>query len=93
MTTTSPIRELKAFAAGRSDVQAVLQRVGRGTFDLVVVDGEGNWTRAVFEREDEASAAAAELGAPVAEGWTEDLARRMNRRDHWNEPGGQKRAL
>ncbi len=93
MTAPPPIRELKAFTAGRTDVQAVLQRAGRATFDLVLVDGEGNWTRAVFEGEEGALAAAAELGTPVAEGWTEDLARRMNRRDHWNEPGGQKRAL
>ncbi len=75
MTAPPPIRELKAFTEGRTDVQAVLQRAGRATFDLGAL------------------AAAAELGTPVAEGWTEDLARRMNRRDHWNEPGGQKRAL
>jgi hypothetical protein len=30
----------------------------------------------------------------VHDGWDdESIAKRMNRRDHWNEPGGQRRAL
>jgi len=40
MTAPPPIRELKAFTEGRTDVQAVLQRAGRATFDLVLVDGD-----------------------------------------------------
>ena len=85
--------ELREFVLLRPDVEAVVQRCGLDTYDLLLIDLNGNWTRAVFEGEEGALAAAAELGTPVAEGWTEDLARRMNRRDHWNEPGGQKRAL
>jgi len=93
VTTKTAIRDLRVFVTGRTDVRAVLQRVGRGTFDLVLVDGEGNWTRSVFDSAEEAKRAAADLAVPVSDGWTEDLARRMNRRDHWNAPGGQKRAL
>ena len=37
--------ELRRFAQLRSDVEAVLQRCGLGTYDLVLTDALGNWTR------------------------------------------------
>jgi hypothetical protein len=87
------ISDLRTFVALRTDVEAVLQRCGLGTFDLVLVDPAGNWRRRVFLSEEAAAAAAEALGVPVHRGWNERMARRMNRRDHWNEPGGQRRAL
>jgi hypothetical protein len=86
-------KEAQAFVAGRRDVEAVVQRIGAATFDLILVDAEGNWDRWVFESADAATAAAEALGAPAHDGWTDELARRMNRRDHWNTPGGRRRAL
>jgi hypothetical protein len=84
---------LREFAKLRPEVEAVLQRVGRATWDLVLVDVEGNWVRDVFETEAEASAVCAELGIRLHRGWDDPrLARRMNGRDHWNAPGGQRRA-
>jgi hypothetical protein len=78
----------------RQDVEAVLQRCGLDTFDLVFIDVDGNWTRAVFPSEEEAEAAAGQLGVPLHHGWDDErMTRRMNRRDHWNEQGGQRRAL
>jgi hypothetical protein len=85
--------ELRRFVQLRPDVEAVLQRCGRETFDLVLIDLEGNWTRWVFTSDRAARDAAADLGVPLHEGWDDRMARRMNSRDHWNEPGGQRRAL
>lgn len=92
MSATVP-RDLGAFAASHDGVVAVLQRVGRDTWDLVLVDESGNWNRAVFDSDARARAAAEGLGLPVVDGWDEQTARRMNLRDHWGEPGGQRRAL
>ena len=86
--------ELRQFAMVQPEVEAVLQRCGRDTFDLVLIDVDGNWTRGVFVSREEAEAAAKQMDIPVHDGWDDDrMAKRMNRRDHWNEPGGQRRAL
>ena len=85
--------ELRRFAQLRQDVEAVLQRCGRETFDLLLIDLEGNWTRWVFTSQEQARAVAADLEVPLHDGWDDRMAKRMNRRDHWNEPGGQRRAL
>jgi hypothetical protein len=77
----------------RSDVEAVLQRCGRDTWDLVLIDVDGSWTRWVFVSREAAEAAAEDLGVPLHEGWDARMTQRMNRRDHWGEPGGQRRAL
>ena len=77
----------------RQDVEAVLQRCGLNTFDLLLIDLDGNWTRWVFPSREAAEEAAVDLGIPLHDGWDERMVQRMNRRDHWNEPGGQKRAL
>ena len=87
-------RKLRRFAEGREGLDAVIQRIGRDTWDLVVVDAEGNWTREVATSKEACVAAAEAVGATVHDGWDdESLAKRMNRRDHWNQPGGQRRAL
>ena len=85
--------DLRRFAMLRSDVEAVLQRCGRQTFDLLLIDARGNWTRGVFTSDDAARAVAESLEVPLHEGWDDRMAKRMNKRDHWNEPGGQRRAL
>lgn len=78
----------------RSDVEGVLQRCGKDTWDLILIDVDGNWTRWVFVSKEEAEAACRDLGIPVHEDWDDPrMGKRMNRRDHWNEPGGQQRAL
>jgi hypothetical protein len=87
-------RELRGFAKLRRGVEAVVQRCGRETFDLLLVDVEGNWTLTVVASEEEARAMCRDLGVRFHVGWDDPrLARRMNRRDHWGEPGGQRRAL
>ena len=87
-------RELRRFAMLRREVEGVLQRCGLNTWDLILVDVEGNWTRWVFVSREQAEAACRELGVPLHHGWEDPrMARRMNRRDHWGEPGGQRRAL
>jgi hypothetical protein len=87
--------ELSTFVRLRYDVEAVLQRCGRETYDLLLIDVDGNWTRWVFTSEEAAEAVAGDLGVPLHHGWEEDdrMAKRMNKRDHWNVPGGQRLGL
>ncbi len=86
--------ELRRFALFHRDVEAVLQRCGKDTFDLLLVDLDGNWTRWVFPSPEAAESVAGDLQIPLHHGWDDDrMAKRMNKRDHWNEPGGQRRAL
>lgn len=85
--------DLVNFTKLRTGVEAVLQRIGRETYDLIVADPDGNWTRAVFPSEEAARHAAEYLEIPLHDGWDERTSQRLNRRDHWGEPGGQKRAI
>ena len=71
-----------------------MHRIGVDTWDCVLIDPDGNWTRDVFPSKEIAAAVCADLEVPVHEGWEDPrMARRMSRRDHWGEPGGQRRAL
>jgi hypothetical protein len=86
--------DFRRFAMLGEDVEALIQRCGLNTVDCLLIDVEGNWTRAVFPSKEAAEEACRELQVPVHDGWDDPrLARRMNRRDHWGEPGGQRRAL
>ncbi len=86
--------DFRTFAMLGEDVEAVIQRSGKATFDCILIDLEGNWTRAVFPSQEEAEEACRDLGVRYQIGWSDArMARRMNLRDHWGEPGGQRRAL
>ena len=93
MATVRAPSELRKFAMLRQDVEAVLQRCGLDTFDLILVDLEGNWTRWVFPSKEAAEAVVQGLEVPLHEGWDARMLRRVNKRDNWNKPGGQRRAL
>jgi hypothetical protein len=85
---------LRDFVMLRPEVEAVLQHVGLRTWDLVLIDATGLWVRDEFESEESAEATCRELGIRVHRGWDDQrLERRMNARDHWNSPDGQRRAL
>jgi hypothetical protein len=76
------------------EAEGVLQHVGLRTWDLIVVDVDGTWVRDVVSSPERGEAVCRDLGIRVHVGWGEArLARRMNRRDHWGRPGGQRRAL
>jgi hypothetical protein len=86
--------DFREFAVLHEDVEAVIQRCGLNTVDCVLIDVDGNWTRGVFPSKEVAEEACRGLQVRVHEDWEDSrLARRMNRRDHWGEPGGQRRAL
>ena len=86
--------DFRDFARLSLDVEAVIQRSGLNTWDCVLIDVEGNWTRAVFLTKEDAEAACSELEVRTHDGWDDArLSRRMNRRDHWGRPGGQRRAV
>jgi hypothetical protein len=87
-------RELRSFATLHREVEAVLQRCGRSTFDLLLVDVDGSWTRDVVASAEEGRAVAVDLGVRLHEAWDDPrLVRRMNGRDDWSDPGGTRRAL
>jgi hypothetical protein len=86
--------DFRQFAIVGEDVEAVIQRSGLNTFDCVLIDVHGNWTRAVFPSQEVAEEACRDLEIRVHHDWEDPrLALRMNRRDHWGDPGGQRRAL
>lgn len=93
MSRRAPGR-LYDFAKLHPEVEAVLQHVGRETWDLLLIDVDGTWVRDEFRTREEAEAACGDLGIPLHRDWDDPrLARRMNARDHWGTPGGQRRAL
>jgi hypothetical protein len=93
MAATVPA-EVRRFAMLHEDVEAVIQRCGLNTWDCLLVDVEGDWTRAVFPSAEVAEEACRDLEVPFHRGWGDPrMARRMARRDHWGRPGGQRRAL
>jgi hypothetical protein len=93
MTARAP-NGLRDFAKLHREVEGVLQHVGLRTWDLVLVDLNGLWVRDEFASEGDAEAACRELGIRMHRGWDDPrMARRMNARDHWNTPDGQRRAL
>jgi hypothetical protein len=84
---------LRRFASLRPEVEAVIQHVGRDTWDLLLIDVTGLWVREEYATREEASEACARLGVRVHDGWDDPrLAQRMNARDHWNSRDGQRRA-
>ena len=85
---------LRDFVKLRPEVEAVVQHVGLGTWDLVLIDVTGLWVRDEFETEELAEAVCLELGIRLHRGWDDArLVRRMAARDHWNTTDGQRRAL
>jgi hypothetical protein len=93
MPTRAP-NALREFVKLRPEVEGVVQRVGLETWDLLLVDVTGLWVRDEFESAEAAEAAARELGIRVHRGWDDPrIVRRMNARDHWGSPEGQRRAL
>jgi hypothetical protein len=86
--------ELRRFVQLRSDVEAIVQRCGRETFDLLLVDLDGVWTRWVFTSQEKAEAVVDSLGVPLHHGWDDErMARRLNKNDPWNTSLGTRRAL
>ena len=53
MTMAGFPKDLRRFLDGRADVEAVVQRVGHQTYDVVFVDGAGEWTHWVVESTDD----------------------------------------
>ena len=84
---------LREFASLRPEVEGVVQHVGLATWDLLLVDVTGLWVREEFPTREAAEEACLAMGIRAHDGWDEPrLSRRMNRRDHWNTPDGQRRA-
>ncbi|HEY7400446.1 MAG TPA: hypothetical protein VH989_06070 [Actinomycetota bacterium] len=85
---------LREFVKLHRQVEAIVQHVGLATWDLFAIDVAGNWTREEFSSKEDAEAACAWLGIRAHDGWDEPrLVRRLNGRDHWSTPDGQRRAL
>ena len=92
--TARPAGRLVDFVKLRPEVEAVLQHVGRQTWDLLLVAVDGTWTREVYPSGEAAEEACRALGVRLHHGWDDPrMARRMSARDHWSTPDGQRRAL
>ena len=85
---------LRGFVKLHTEVEAVIQHVGLETWDLLAIDLHGDWTREEFPTREDAEAACRWLGIRAHHGWDDPrITRRIRVRDHWNVPGGQRRAL
>lgn len=85
---------LAEFVKLHPQVEGVIHHVGLRTWDLLLVDVSGLWERDEFPTREGAESACRALRIPCHEGWDDSrIARRVNARDHWNAPGGQRRAL
>jgi hypothetical protein len=86
--------QLERFARHGNDVVGVLQRVGAGTYDLVLIDAEGNWERAVVAAEATARDFCEATQTPLHDGWEDPaLAQRANSLDAWATEGAKRRAI
>jgi hypothetical protein len=84
---------LREFVKLRPEVEGVVQHVGLDTWDLLLIDVTGLWTRQEFPSREAALLVCERLGIRGHDGWDEPrLSRRMSARDHWNTPDGQRRA-
>lgn len=93
MATTRAPSALREFVKLHPEVEAVLQRVGLRTWDLILVDLTGLWVREELGSEEAAEAVCRELGIRMHRGWDEQRLLRRMTRDHWSSPEGQRRAL
>jgi hypothetical protein len=85
--------KVERFVRHAEHVEAVLQRLGAGSYDLVFFDDRGNWERAVLPTEALARSICESLQVPVRDGWDDpELAQRVNGLDAWSTPGAKRRA-
>ena len=82
------------FARKAKDVEGVLQRIGAGMYDLILIDAAGNWERAVLATDEAARSFCRSLDIPLHEGWDDPgLALRINSLDAWATAGAKRRAI
>lgn len=77
-----PVRSPEQFVARAVEpTEAIVVRIGLNGAQLVLVDGQGDWTRWVYTSEEEAHGIASSLGVPVHVGEFPEATRvRMNAR-------------
>ena len=61
--------DFRSLAMLGADVEAVIQRIGKDTWDCILIDVDGNWTRAVFPSQEIAEEVCRDLGVPFYHGW------------------------
>lgn len=88
-------KDTRAFVAQHDEVECVVQRIGHGMIETVMIDVGGAWRPEVFPSIEIAEAACQELGVRFHHGWEDDprMARRMASLDAWSTPGATRRAL
>jgi hypothetical protein len=94
MAATRLPHHLQSFVKLRPQVEGVLQRAGRRTWDLVLIDVAGTWERDEFASAEAARSVGERLGVRVHEGWSDPrIGRRLAGRDQWAAADGQRRGL
>jgi hypothetical protein len=85
---------LRDLAEADPEIEALIQRSGDATWDLIAVGSSGDWQRGVFLTREAAADAAGELGFKLVESWEDgEIAKRVNSLDAWSSPIGKRRAV
>ncbi len=72
-----PLAGAIRFTRAHDGVEAVTQRIGAHSTQVILVASSGEWSRVVVESPEAARALCDRLGVPGHEGWPDDLRRRM----------------
>lgn len=71
----APAHQAEQFVAGHHGVKGLTVRIGAHSAALILVDGEGAWSRSVVTSTEAAHTVGERLGIPVSDGWTDELRR------------------
>jgi len=72
-----PLRAAAAFASARPGTEAVTQRIGARSAQVVLVAPSGEWTRTVTPSLEAARALCERLAVPCHDGWPDELRKRL----------------
>jgi len=74
---TDPVREAVTFSQQRPGTEALIQRTGAHSAQVILVAPSGEWLREVVESLEEARALCERLGVAQHETWPDELRRKM----------------
>ena len=72
-----PPHDAAAFASARPGTEAVTQRIGARSAQVVLVAPSGEWTRTVTPSLEAARALCERLAVPCHDGWPDELRKRL----------------
>jgi hypothetical protein len=79
----APSDEAATFAEGHPGSEAIVQRIGARSAQVILVAPGGEWLRVVVASVEEGRALCERLAVPDHDGWSDDLRRRVT---SWRRP-------